>query len=68
MNPIDVLLSNLKNHWEDTFTLKRNDYLVHKDTISTNLYLVEEGSLRVFIEDETVHIVHSFVNLQEISL
>lgn len=53
MNALDELLLALEDHWEDTITLKRNAFLVSKNTISTNLYLVKSGSLRVFIEDET---------------
>jgi CRP-like cAMP-binding protein len=52
MNPVKVLINDLENYWEDTIILKRNDFLVSKNTINTNLYLVEKGSLRVFIEDE----------------
>lgn len=52
MNLIDILISELENHWEDTIYLKRNEFLVTKNTLSTDLYLVKEGSLRVFIEDE----------------
>ena len=53
MNPIQVLINNLENYWEDSIVLKRNAFLVSKNTVNTNLYLVKKGSLRVFIEDET---------------
>ena len=33
-------------------TLKRNEFLVEKGKIDTNLYFVESGSLRIFIEDD----------------
>lgn len=52
MNSLEILIAKLENHWEETITLKRNDFLVLKNTKNTNIYLVEEGSLRVFIEDE----------------
>lgn len=52
MNPLDHLINELEDHWENEITLKRSEFLVTKNTINTNLYLVEEGSLRVFIEDE----------------
>ena len=52
MNPLENLTHQLEHHWEKSIILKRNDFLVSKNTINTNLYLVKEGSLRVFIEDE----------------
>ncbi len=51
-NPLESLLIKLEDYWEDTLTLKRNEFLVTKNTINTNLYFVKNGSLRVFIEDE----------------
>lgn len=53
MNPIEKLIFELNNYWTDNITLKRNEFLVLKNKVNTNLYLVETGSLRVFIEDET---------------
>lgn len=52
MNPLQVLIDALENSWENTITLKRNEFLVTKNTVNTNLYFVKTGSLRVFIEDE----------------
>lgn len=52
MNPLQALLNELEDHWSHTIELKRNEYLVKQNTIHTHLYLVEEGSLRVFIEDD----------------
>jgi CRP-like cAMP-binding protein len=52
MNILEQLLAILEPHWEDTITLKRNEYLVSQDEKNDNLYLVLEGSLRVFIEDD----------------
>lgn len=52
MNPLHVLVDGLKDSWEKSITLKRNDFLITKNTINTNLYFVKTGSLRVFIEDE----------------
>ncbi|OSY88282.1 Crp/Fnr family transcriptional regulator [Tenacibaculum holothuriorum] len=46
------LLLILEPYWEEEIVLKRNEYLVTKQTKNTNLFLVEEGSLRVFIDDE----------------
>lgn len=53
MNPVEILINDLENYWEDSIVLKRNEFLVSKNTVNTNLYLVINGSLRVFIEDET---------------
>lgn len=46
------LLTILESYWDEEIELKRNEYLITKDTINTNLYLVKTGSLRVFIDDE----------------
>ncbi|AZJ36430.1 Crp/Fnr family transcriptional regulator [Tenacibaculum singaporense] len=46
------LLEILESNWEKEIVLKRNEYLVTKEAINTDLFLVEEGSLHVFIEDE----------------
>ena len=46
------LLLILEPYWEKEIVLKRNEYLVTKKTKNTDLFLVEEGSLRVFIDDE----------------
>lgn len=51
MNPYELLLEKLTSQWEGELLLKRNEFLVEKGSMHTNLYLVEEGSLRVFIED-----------------
>ena len=32
--------------------LKRNDFLVSKGELNSDLFFVDEGSLRVFIDDE----------------
>jgi CRP-like cAMP-binding protein len=53
MSALDYLLLTLENHWESVISLKRNEFLVTKNNINTNLYFVQSGSLRVFIEDET---------------
>ncbi|SDF11288.1 Crp/Fnr family transcriptional regulator [Epilithonimonas hungarica] len=36
-----------------TRKLKRNEFLKTSGTIDTNIYFVEEGSVRIFIEDES---------------
>jgi len=52
MNTYELLLDKLSNEWEREISLKRNEFLVVKGTLNTDLFLVKEGSLRVFIEDE----------------
>ena len=52
MNALEALLFKLDELWESSITLKRNEFLVHKNDINTHLYFVKSGSLRVFIEDE----------------
>lgn len=52
MNFYQKLLEILEPNWEKEIVLRRNEYLVTKLEVSTDLYLVEEGSLRVFIDDE----------------
>ncbi len=47
---IQILLENL--HWE-TKLLKRNEFLKTSGTIDTNVYFIEDGSVRIFIEDES---------------
>lgn len=46
------MIEELQNEWTGTIVLKRNEFLVQKNTVHTHLYFVEEGSLRVFIEDK----------------
>lgn len=53
MNAQQVLIEKLSNYFERSITLKRNEYLVSKGIISTDIYLIETGSLHIFIEDET---------------
>ncbi|GGG64631.1 Crp/Fnr family transcriptional regulator [Epilithonimonas arachidiradicis] len=47
------MLEFLQNElfWE-TKNFKRNEFLKTSGTIDTNVYFVEEGSVRIFIEDE----------------
>ncbi len=53
MNTYELLLAKLSDQWEKEISLKRNEFLVVKGDLNTDLFLVKEGSLRVFIEDET---------------
>jgi len=52
MSAIQSLLNALEDHWTATIELKRNEYLVKEGMIHNNLYWIEDGSLRVFIEDD----------------
>lgn len=54
MNPILILIEeiNSQNLWNKELKLGRNEYLKVKGSIDTNLYLVVNGSLRVFVLDE----------------
>ena len=52
MSFYEQLLKILSLNWEDQIVIKRNDFLVTKGNISTQMYFVEEGSLRIFINDE----------------
>jgi CRP-like cAMP-binding protein len=54
MNPIAKLIDkiNNKNLWDREIELERNEYLKVKGSIDTNIYLVINGSLRIFVIDE----------------
>ncbi|OUS01017.1 Crp/Fnr family transcriptional regulator [Flavobacteriales bacterium 33_180_T64] len=54
MNPISNLIDKLNNEnlWDKEIELKRNEYLKVKGSIDTNIYLVKNGSLRIFVIDE----------------
>ena len=53
MNPIAALIQKLNNAslWDKEMTFERNTFLKEKGSIDTNLYLVTEGSLRIFVID-----------------
>ncbi len=55
MNPVQELVDRLTNEkrWEGELILKRNEFLVRKGQIDTRIYLVNSGSLRVFMLDES---------------
>jgi CRP-like cAMP-binding protein len=55
MNPITTLIEELHKQklWQKDVELSRNEYLTVKGSINTNLYLVLEGSLRMFVIDES---------------
>ncbi len=54
MNPIEILKAKIDqaNLWHKEITLNRNEYLKVMGSTNTNLYYIQSGSLRIFIEDE----------------
>ncbi len=54
MNPISVLIDKMNEEdlWDDEISLERNEYLKVRGSIDTNLYLVKNGSLRIFLLEE----------------
>jgi CRP-like cAMP-binding protein len=55
MDLVGSLVTALDKHsiWESELILARNDYLKTGGTIDTNVYFIEEGSMRVFLMDTT---------------
>jgi CRP-like cAMP-binding protein len=45
-------ISQIKDLYEKTITIERNQFLKVKGSIDTNIYFVENGSLRIFILDD----------------
>ncbi|MGK0412257.1 MAG: CRP-like cAMP-binding protein [Polaribacter sp.] len=54
MNPITNLIDKINNQnlWDKEIELERNEYLKVKGSIDTNIYLVNNGNLRIFVIDE----------------
>ena len=53
MKPADIIELIETNHLiENVITIERNGFLKTAGSIDTNIYFIEEGSLRVFITDE----------------
>ncbi|WP_308993437.1 Crp/Fnr family transcriptional regulator [Mariniflexile litorale] len=54
MNPISNLVERINKNdlWDREIELERNEYLKVKGSIDTNIYLVTNGSLRIFVIDE----------------
>lgn len=55
MNVISILIDRLnkENLWDKEIELQRNNFLKVKGTIDTNLYYVKDGSLRIFLIEES---------------
>lgn len=47
-----IRLIEQNNLIEKTITIGRNEFLKVKDSIDTNIYFIEEGSLRIFVLDD----------------
>lgn len=62
MNPIPTLFLDIEkeNLWNKERILERHEYLKFSGTKDTNIYYVVEGSLRVFIWDETEELTIRF--------
>jgi CRP/FNR family transcriptional regulator, anaerobic regulatory protein len=53
MKPADLIALIEENHLiEKVVTIERNQFLKTAGSIDTNIYFIEEGSLRVFAVDE----------------
>ncbi len=54
MNYQDILLDkiNQADLWEKEWTIKRNEFLKKEGSIDTNIYFVNDGSIRIFVLDE----------------
>ena len=54
MNPKEIAaFLELNDMFEKTLTLNRGDYLKKSGSTDTNIYYIEQGSVYVFITDET---------------
>lgn len=53
MNPLEELKRRIdaKGLWKGELQVRRNEYLKAAGSVDTNLYFVEEGSLRIFVID-----------------
>ena len=56
MGPLQSLLFKIDHEglWQKEFNLKRNEFLTIQDRIDTNLYLILEGTLCIYIMDNDV--------------
>ncbi len=53
-NPIEKMISLLNEQelWTRHLTLKRNEFLKVEGSVDVNLYMVEQGCIRIFVIDE----------------
>lgn len=61
-SPISIIIDNIISDrlWSKEIELKKGDFLKLENTKDTNLYLVEEGSLRFFINSEEAEVTIRF--------
>lgn len=54
MKEAQLLIETIENQhlWHKEVEINRNEYLKVKGSIDTNLYFIEEGSLRIYLIDE----------------
>lgn len=54
MKELELLIETIENRnlWEKEIEIGRNEYLKVKGSIDTNLYFIEEGSLRIYVISE----------------
>lgn len=45
---------------EKTITIERNEFLKVKESVDTNIYFIEKGSLRIFVLDDAVERIIRF--------
>lgn len=45
-------MTEIKNLFEKTITIERNEFLKVKGSIDTNIYFVERGSFKIFVLDD----------------
>jgi CRP-like cAMP-binding protein len=54
MSILEQLIQALNENqlWQKSISLQRNDFLVFKNEINTQLYFVESGSLKIYFENQ----------------
>ena len=54
MNPITIFIDKLnqENLWDKNMVLQRKEFLKVNGSIDTNLYFIENGSLRIYVLDD----------------
>ncbi|WP_339713691.1 cyclic nucleotide-binding domain-containing protein [uncultured Kriegella sp.] len=55
MNAAQILIEKMENLgiWERTLSVNRNEYVKEGNSIDSNIYFIVNGSLRIFVIDET---------------
>lgn len=55
-----IHLIQQNNLVEKTITIERNEFLKVKESVDTNIYFIEKGSLRIFVLDDAVERIIRF--------